>query len=1026
MHRIPRFGLLLVLLSSTASLGREVQLGQRRFTIPDDMELAVVAASPLTDRPICVDFDEQGNLYVAESSGSNDNVQQQLIDRPHSILRLRDTNGDGRFDARTVFADRMMFPEGTLWHDGSLYVAAPPSIWKLTDTDGDGVADIREEWFQGKTLTGCANDLHGPYLGRDGWIYWCKGAFAEQTHERPGQKPLITRAAHIFRRRPEGGPVESVMTGGMDNPVEVVFTPGGERIFTTTFLQHPGGGLRDGLIHAIYGGVYGKRHGVLDGHPRTGGLMPVLSHLGAAAPAGLVHLETDGLGAGYRNNLLSACFNLHRIKRHQLRPHQGTFTSQDEDLVVCDHLDFHPTDVIEDVDGSVLIIDTGGWYKLCCPTSQLKKPDVLGAIYRLRRSSAPRSLDPRGSQVDWSSLAPQELTAYLDDPRWAVRRRATQRLVSLGKVAIEPIAETLEKAANANTRRSCVWTLCQINDKAARNAIRAALDDEDAQVRQAAIHSVGVWRDARALVQLTSLLGSKSLANRRAAAEALGRIGSGEAVPALLRAIVTDNGRVLNHSLMYALIEIGDAESTRVALSHDDPLVRYAALLSLGQMNGGSLGAEDVCPLLTSSEPLLRDAALLITSRHPEWGEAAVRALKPRLLAPDVDHAERERLRTQLEQLAVIPHVQELMNTVLRTDQANTATKTMVVRALGNVDLAAEPLTHDLLGLLGSDNVGLVRGVVGILGGKIDRRRYPRWDRSLVEVANSQRFDVFTRLSALQGVSQLDTKLFSFVIGQLPADQPVSHRALAAEVISDAKLSPMQRTALADVLPSIGPLELSKVLEAYQSKPHEPSMGSELLTALERSAALSSLRPEQIESLAAQYGPEAAERAANLLSLTTLTTAQRNERLENYLDTLPSGDIRRGQVVFHDPKAACAACHAMGYLGGTIGPDLTRIARVRTRRDMLEALLFPSASFVRSYEPVTVVTTAGESVSGILHDQTDEHLILQLSATERRQIATSEVEELLPGKVSVMPAGLEQQLTEQQLADLLAFLESRK
>ena len=48
------------------------------------------------------------------------------------------------------------------------------------------------------------------------------------------------------------------MTGGMDNPVDVVFTPGGERIFTTTFFQHPGGGQRDGLIHAIYGGVYGK------------------------------------------------------------------------------------------------------------------------------------------------------------------------------------------------------------------------------------------------------------------------------------------------------------------------------------------------------------------------------------------------------------------------------------------------------------------------------------------------------------------------------------------------------------------------------------------------------------------------------------------------------------------------------------------------------------------------------------------------------------------------------------------------
>ena len=124
-----------------------------------------MAGPPLVDRPITAAFDEQGRLYVADSSGSNDNVQKQLAERPHRIVRLEDTDGDGTFDTRTMFADKMMFPEGTMWFDGSLYVSAPPSIWKLTDTDGDGVADQRVEWFQGKTLTGCANDLHGPYLG---------------------------------------------------------------------------------------------------------------------------------------------------------------------------------------------------------------------------------------------------------------------------------------------------------------------------------------------------------------------------------------------------------------------------------------------------------------------------------------------------------------------------------------------------------------------------------------------------------------------------------------------------------------------------------------------------------------------------------------------------------------------------------------------------------------------------------------------------------------------------------------------
>src|SRR5688572_21336377 len=196
-------------LAPTASSGG-AQI-EAQLTVPDGFEVELVAGPPLVERPIVADFDERGRLYVADSSGSNDKVDVQLVERPHRIVRLEDTNGDGRFDASRVFADRMMFPEGAMWFDGSLYVSAPPSIWKLTDTDDDGVADRREEWFQGKTLTGCANDLHGPYLGPDGWIYWCKGAFGEQTHAREGKTPLVTRASHIFRRKPGSAFVEPVM-----------------------------------------------------------------------------------------------------------------------------------------------------------------------------------------------------------------------------------------------------------------------------------------------------------------------------------------------------------------------------------------------------------------------------------------------------------------------------------------------------------------------------------------------------------------------------------------------------------------------------------------------------------------------------------------------------------------------------------------------------------------------------------------------------------------------------------------------
>ena len=319
----------------------EIPLDGQVFTLPDGFEIEVVAKPPLVNRPITGAFDEQGRLYVADSSGSNDKVKKQLAERPHRILRLEDTDGDGRFDRHTVFADKMMFPEGTMWLDGSLYVSAPPSIWKLTDTDGDGVADRRQEWLK-RTLTNCANDLHGPYAGPDGWIYWCKGAFADQTYQLPGKKPVRSSAAHIFRARPDGTGLEPVMTGGMDNPVDVVFTPGGERIFSTTFLTNPADGKRDGLIHAIYGGVYGKPHNVFAGHKFTGELMPPLVHLGPAAACGLARYESTVFGPEFKDNLFTCCFNMRKLTRHVLTPHGASFTAKTSDFLVSNSLDFHP------------------------------------------------------------------------------------------------------------------------------------------------------------------------------------------------------------------------------------------------------------------------------------------------------------------------------------------------------------------------------------------------------------------------------------------------------------------------------------------------------------------------------------------------------------------------------------------------------------------------------------------------------------------------------------------------------------
>jgi len=148
--------------------------------------------------------------------------------------------------------------------------------------------------------------------------------------------------------------------------------------------------------------------------------------------------------------------------------------------------------------------------------------------------------------------------------------------------------------------------------------------------------------------------------------------------------------------------------------------------------------------------------------------------------------------------------------------------------------------------------------------------------------------------------------------------------------------------------------------------------------------------------------------------------------LDELLASLPNGDVRRGQAIFNSPKAACSSCHAIGYLGGQVGPDLTSIGQIRTERDLLESIVYPSASFVRSYEPMIVVTKSGDEYSGVLRRDTPDEVMLATGPNAETRIARADIAGMRPGTVSVMPSGLDEQLTRQELADLVTFLKGTK
>jgi putative heme-binding domain-containing protein len=218
---------------------------------------------------------------------------------------------------------------------------------------------------------------------------------------------------------------------------------------------------------------------------------------------------------------------------------------------------------------------------------------------------------------------------------------------------------------------------------------------------------------------------------------------------------------------------------------------------------------------------------------------------------------------------------------------------------------------------------------------------------------------------------------------------------------------------------------VDRLLEAFAQSADE-KVGRSLIAALQASPIRSSLRVDMLKPRLTKFGPDVQKQAEELYAALNVDAAKQQARLEELLAGLKDGDARRGQVVFYSAKAVCSSCHAIGYLGGTIGPDLTHIGKIRSDRDLLESIVFPSASFVRSYEPVLVTTKNGKAYNGLVRMDAPEEVVLVTSATEEVRIARSDIDDMQPGKVSIMPAGLDQQLTPRELADLVAFLRACK
>jgi len=1012
------------------------------FFVPEGLKVSSALAPGLIDHPVMATLDDRGRLFVAENAGVNLDKEALLKELPNSIKMLEDTNGDGIFDKATVFADKLTFPQGALWVYDSLYVMSPPSLWRFADEDGDGRAEVREELVTGFDFTGNAADVHGPFLHPNGRLYWCHGrkGFAIPDNDT-GEIMEQGKGARIWSSQLSGGEVESFAGGGMDNPVEIDFTDEGEILGTVNlFYGRPRG---DTLTHWVHGGAYPRfdQGLVLEEFRKTGDLLPPVHNFGHVAVSGMARYRSGALNPDWADAWMVTHFNTSDLTLTKLVPKGAGYESvETESIFRVLKPDAHLTDVLEDRNGDLLVIDTGGWFRIGCPTSQIAKPEVVGNIYRLSKDGG----DPYVAPVypDWERLTSEQVSEYLGAADDWLQERAITELAVRGDPAIPELQRLLQSGtAPVTARKNAVWTLARMKFSESTDLIYGALTDIDSGVRHAACNAISVTRSWQLVAAnqpaerevelernrtitgaLAGIVRGDDAPVARAAATALGRMGEHRAIGAILGRLGRASGdRFLEHSLIYALIEIDDFETTREGLSSSDPVVLSGTLRALDQMASSNLEFLTVMPLLEAADATLRKTALSVAVRHHEWDAALANHYFD--WSGEINEIRKTILTTLVPPFSDSPPTHDYLTSLLTSTTPDQQMLGLELVSLSpGVSFQDEWSPVFRTALSGEAGDDLLRfAILALQATKTDQ-----FTPLLESLCKGYDRPYAIRLEAAKalgsqgsGIPPASFDLVEKVLSE-SAESEVRSRSIA--LLSASPLTSEQRSRLIPALKNFSPVEWASFSDLFR-KIDSPEQAASLASALIESPALANLEAAKIKTIFDPF-PEALTAIVAKLDEIEGEKLKRGTKIEALLQSMPQADAAAGGKVFSSGKGACLVCHRVGEIGGQIGPDLSTIGKIRTARDIFESILYPSESIARDFDTFEVKLKSQDSVThvGLIQSQSSAGIELVGLTGQKQLVPHEDLASITRVPVSLMPMGLDQTLSPEELRDLVAFI----
>jgi putative membrane-bound dehydrogenase-like protein len=939
------------------------------FRLEPGLRIELVAAEPLVVDPVAFAFDEDRRLYVVENRGYPDPLAGGKPTTEGRIALLEDVDRDGRYERRTEFATGLGYPNGiTVWR-GGVFVTCSPDILYLKDNNGDGVADERRVVLTGFHATKTAQiRMSHPTLGLDGWIYVTAG--------RNGGE--VTAPDH-----PERPPVVFTANDGRFDPVTATFeTVGGNSQFGLAF------------------DAYGRRFGCANRHPV---LHSVLEP--AVLKRNPHHAFSDSVQEVSRVQHLAKVFPISEahVTTHwaeRFRPkmdrisHAGTFTS------ACGLTIFNGAGLGPEHVGNAFI---------CEPGHNLVQRQVLrpeGASFRSEPPYTGReflaSTDTwfrpvfLGSGPDGALYVADMHRREIDHPQYVPEEARTTLDFAGGKGAgrIYRVVKEGRALTDAPARTSA--ELCR------------DLESPDAWRRERAHRLLIERADAAVVPELERCARQGALPEGRV--RALWTLQ-------VLKRLSEDT---LRHALRDAVTEVRENAVKLAGIRLGQMPALLPAILAVAEDASARVRFEAALALAPVADPRVVRALAGIAARDGQdrWARAAVLSgIGDRMV--EFFAALRESRATNAAAFAV---VLEDLGRVFGRGAAPKACRDFLIDALRS--------DRDLEWCLPAV-LGLTEGL-GKRGNKNER-------------------NVWAVLFGSEGVAG-DVSRDEFIgrLGRLAAndDLPVPRRASALAMLGHARFEEA-RGVLEAILAPRQPLELQLqairtieqlgdprggelLVEPERWSRHTPqlraaviaALGSKrplipvLLAAIEQGritpSAVPPLRRAQLLKHADAELRQAAERA--------FRSVEQTDRMDVYrayrgVLALPS-DAARGAAVF---TRTCATCHTYGDTGGTVGPDLTGV-RNHSPEALLLHIVVPNHEISPGYEAVTVTLRDGRTLTGWVAAEAENALTLRTAFGTHESIARADASAIAVSGTSLMPDGLDQSMTKQEMADLIAYL----